>query len=1179
MRKHVAETTIIILAVSALLMTAPVARAADAPKNRVASPAQMLAADEMALVTKKKAISTLNGYVRKRSGTAEEPVLLLRIVELNQNAAAIAFRVAYSREGVDKSKPNLRDYNHMMKESVKLSTRIIENFPYSATLPRAYYLRAKSMQELGDKKAAIADYRYFCDHFPKAAEAPLAILTLADLLIDIKNYKEAISFLTRLSEAQRSDYTPLALDRLGWVYYYMNEIPVALGYIRKEIELIRAMSDRTDPAKRAPKELDRVYSNLALFYGAAIERKLPGYTSEASFSMFRKLTAKGELGKPVIQLALVLRAKGQDNELESLREAAEDASLAQADMADLYVIVLEHQLNRRRYAQVRESIEKLSIALDQTPRANRSERLQNRLNTLLTNSANVLQTEFKEIPAESGSSDVADALIAVYRLMLKNPGPGIPSEGRLRFNLAEVQFHLGDYDGATANYRLAADRDDSLRAQSRLKAIASRYESLTKKTPLPKDLPVKPAGTQTSRDIDPVVAEWVSWIDQYAKSEKLDDSFFGFEYESARSLYFRGHIDIALQRMARIVKARAKPKFTVPAATLILDSYIAASRWKDTHTLAVEFLALPEWKSGEFATKLRETAGDAYFKTIEEVYNAKNYPGTLEETDRFVSMYPENQHIKDSLRLSANAALAMNDRKRALTYFNKIVTGKNPSPEIMATATLTSAAVSEDDRDYFGASRELRKYILLPSNSEKVSGSKLTDLKKRALLLAWVSGNEKEIRTNLETREICTGDLSALCDKYEFHLRVKGKQKPVGGEEARLFFRRGKDSRTPNRIFWLILALQATQWYSLEDRLNLLEWTQDAWENTDPLDATALFPLLVKWVPENLRLARRQVAGSAKIRIDKKAISKRVKAIEEFEDKTEDLLKSRWSSIRVAVLNELAETYDDLAVEFKRLPLPQGLPAAELDEYKKTVAELVAPYEEKRKELRQKAFNIAIENRVDGETFGRVARAYLPTDEDASKALLNQRSLDTKPITSDATWIRALAGLADELPEANQVLYKQVLTAAASKNLPKTSLILQEFKSKELLSDSEIRTLSALALGIGRAQSEAVTELSETYGSFPTEKQVQLLVPLVLSSYDSFNLGYTKKTLDELIQLFRSLRPGKFRLAIDDREVAALVQAAAWTGLVFPADFGEHLKKLAQNSPIRSPAQGKGSAK
>ena len=182
----------------------------------------------------------------------------------------------------------------------------------------------------------------------------------------------------------------------------------------------------------------------------------------------------------------------------------------------------------------------------------------------------------------------------------------------------------------------------------------------------------------------------------------------------------------------------------MPQASLVLDTYIATQDWEKTHDTAHEFMEVPEWKQGPFAARLFAVASDAFYKQLEAKFRAHDYNGTLAGCDEFLKRYAASARLGDTLALAGSAALEDIDRKRAMTYFTRLI-AEVPKSGNVPTALLARASTEEDHYQFRAAAQDYRAYVPpetgRPTKTRTISNSSRTLQAKNPLILTWLSGD------------------------------------------------------------------------------------------------------------------------------------------------------------------------------------------------------------------------------------------------------------------------------------------------------------------------------------------------------------------------------------------------------------------------------------------------------
>ncbi|MGZ3699851.1 MAG: tetratricopeptide repeat protein, partial [Bdellovibrionota bacterium] len=739
---RVLTTVLLSLALTTAASAAPAVdlEAKTRAEDLAAASAFKSAAQKIALLTLKK------------EGAHDELPLMVRLMETLNRVGAVQFRLVHSATNDKDTLLASTDYHVTLSQIVGVANRFLKKFPSSQEVARVMFLRAKSYRDLGQDADAVRDFRALIDRYPDNEDLANAEFTLYELLIKAKDYRTAIAYLKRFQALPTEDYYPLYLDHLAFAHYFVNEIPEALRYLEQELARF------TEPTQR-----EKVLQNSVLFYFTGIEN--PHGTLGEGIAYLKKLNPGAATGKLLVYYGNLLRSKGHDDQIDELKRIVLASDFMPADDCELLFNVFENELNKGRFAQLRETADELNHWIDKAGGARRE-----RTQKLLADAASHLQEIFSKTRSPAESARVSPTLTSLYELMLKTT-TGAAALQKIRFNLAELRFALKDYDGATTHYRWIAEngpRDPANAAfveQAALKAIGARYESLSLRHVFPKELAPRALPGTPSSAIPPQAAEWVSWVAAFPQ-EKQWAAIEVFVFEADRFLYSQGHLEEALANLKALMHAHPTSKFAVPAASLVLDTEVASEHWSEANTYATELLGSVEPGKTEFRARLLEIASDSYFKILGILYKAGQYAEVLVKAETFLKTYPTSPRKTECLALAASSSLATHDKKRALAYFSPILNDQKGQPEVFGTALLTRASVAEERYDFESASADYRRYLNLPAGQRRLDPKELEQLKGKTLLLSWLSGSSTSLRESLAHPVICPRAGNLNCEKF-----------------------------------------------------------------------------------------------------------------------------------------------------------------------------------------------------------------------------------------------------------------------------------------------------------------------------------------------------------------------------------------------------------------------------
>lgn len=789
---------------------------------------------------------------------------------------------------------------------------------------------------------------------------------------------------------------------------------------------------------------------------------------------------------------------------------------------DLIILTYDYELNNRKYPQVVDCAHDM-VALyadhktfESFPKAQKQ----------VLDTAEGLQALIIKNKGATEVGSYSHILAQVYDAfvhMVEETDPRIP---RAHYNLAETLFTIQDYVGATDHYRWVVDHGKwdakpaknatATVADASLKAIGARYEVLRQKNLIPKELQAKAKPSKDSSDIDPLLAQWVQWLDTHV--EHSLEGTENFVFESNRALYAQGQIGRAVERMAKFSAKHPKSTYAIPQASLVLDTYIASQDWEKTHETATDFMEVPEWKQGDFSKRLFAVAADAFYKQIEIKFHDRDYKGTLKWSDEFLKRYSASARLGDTLALAGSAALENIERKRAIAYFTRLI-NEVPNSSNVPTALLARASLEDDHYLFAAAAADYQAYIAHMANDKSADAKQLNGLRKKALILTWLSGDRAAVQAALASKTLCTEKTAADCEKYLILSQIESPEVAQSEKTTEAAFEKAKhDSSGENAGLWAILALEGTRNLSFHDRNFAIRHAAKAWDDLDPLIKFSLIPHFSQSLASAFRQNRAELKDVAPLKANEKWITRRVEVIREMENAATQVMKLPWARIRAEVLNEMAAVYLDLARGLSALPPPKGLTPADQQAYDETIRKITMPFEEKGQDMRAKAFEIASRFAIEEGSFAAISEPFFAENPSQAKALKGDARKPAQVLgTLDPTLLIKLdssGGWKDLLKHAEQVpseelayenpaLYLKAhwVHAIQTKKLQQVAFFMQEAQEKALIQAGIMSSVKAISLTAAGARGEGLAELEDGRHDLKPDAQ-NWITSLLIQFYD-----------------------------------------------------------------------------
>ncbi len=1025
--------------------------------------------DRAALAAQKEALTKFESLAKKYEGSGREAAILIRLLEAQEVLANLEFRIAHGESHQKKSTVDLSAYHAALKRMIDTSTRVIARYPHFEEIVRAYYLRAYGHTELKNVPAAKKDYEYLTVSFSDTPWAVRGNIALADFAVTERDYRRAIFFLKRVEARPRDGHYPLALYSLAWAYFNLNDVGASLAYIRRNIFHYRDKRE-ANPDKRlsiTEKSLwEHALRDAVTFYFEGFDKHNSQYGLEAALPAFRKLEPGDYLGNMTVLFAKLLRSRDHAKALETWTNQTVEEEFVRPETLDVVMTHFEYLVQRRTYDQLVEAAKNFGKLDEKTDRKMRKFANYGSAQNLLLSTADGLQKTVTAEPNVTKAVRLSQVLAGLYEAFTAIVEEKDPRLLQIHYNLAETLFKIKDFEGATREYAWVIERWSKKAgftlADVRLKAISSRYQSLAGQGKLPQSLKPQPLdGDEKAEldDLDEPVGEWIRWTDQYlADFGRTPESFEEFEFEASRLLYDRKQTRAAVGRLAKYVRARPATKTAIASASLVLDTYVHNAQWSSALETAELFLALPSLGDAKFREQLAKIPADAYLKIIEAHFKNEQYAEVLAQTDKFVKRYAASFRTPDVLFLAGLAAQKLDTPEVASRYLGELLT-RFPKSEHRSPALLARAGLAEAEYHFDEALQDYEASLGDRKGDDRAAAA------KRFFFLSWMAQKPRPLDCTPFSRQEA---LLEVCDRHRALIFLEMKKTALNDEELLQKALRGTKS---NRGVWSAVALTLGRKLSFKDKLNAAITAAAGWSDLDSLQQFALLPAMNRRVPEAFSEARKAIPVLAKLKGDSGSLGRRVELMKELENAAGKAVKLPWSQAKVTVLAEVALAYQDFCQELARLNPPKGTSADEAKAYRKTVAEILDPFDKKGKTIRAQADELARE--MATELARQTASAAKPEPVDLT--LLDR-------VATPGGW-STLAS--DGKAKLDLRLRGYWADAYRTQSWGRLGYFLQELKDKELVKEPTLSLLRAVTLNLAGAKQESLGELENARGDLP----------------------------------------------------------------------------------------------
>lgn len=1077
--------------------------------------------DEVAISSQDKAISKLSALLKKYRATSQEPILLIKLAELQAQYSSIAFRIAHGTAHANRKKIDLTRTNRALQESISTLNTLIDRYPSYIEIAHAYYMRGKSYEELQKKDLARRDYLHLVNHFPDADDSPAAYMSLAEFAIEANQHAAAIPFLKAVEKLPDDSHHPFALYKLAWAYYNLKDVPKALAYAERHVSYYSTAAKKPEAGLATSETAMRENTllDVAVFYFEGYEQKEPRYALENALEYFKKLEPGQTLGKMAYRFSKLLRSHGHEAALVAWKDQIVSEQSQLPESLEVLLTTFEYLANKSKYDQLISSSQELVQLHEKHPEFPSFVKAQK----LLLESAENLQNLIVKNKNHEMIPKLNRTLVAYYDSFTRLVDERDPRIQMAHFNLAETLFATRDFSGATQHYRWIVEHGKwPETAKASLMAISSRYETLKLEGKILKVLVAHSFDESSHHKMERNEQEWVDWIDTHAKKAPDDahsSEFENFVFEANRTLYARGQTVSAVERLIDFAKERSQSANALPSASLALDTYVRSKDWKRSHELATEFLAIAGWEKNP---AFFNTSAESFFHLIEAENTAKEYKKVLRDCERFEEKYNAHSRRADALLIAGTAARLIGDRDRAIKNFSGLIALPGQPSVALREGLLSRSLLAEERYDFSGAAKDLRAYLELPSSLVKLEDSRAIELKKKTLLLSWLAASAGEtgvLESSLKSPALCGGEAKSLtseCGQFSawlslLSLKMNSHSKTVDPDDLAEKVKESKDGSQP---IWGALALTQVEKLSFRQRLAAIRAVSKHWDEISPLMRYSLMPLVSRSIPRAFELNREEMPKLAPLRANAKHITHRVEAIREIENTATSAMKLPIARVRALALNEMASLYLQLSRELGGMPAPKNLSSEDLASYEDTVRKLLLPFEEKGVEMRAKAFELATEFSLDPPAWNSIATLFIAENPSVAKkrqlASIQKQNTSYAPLGVD--WLNEI-GLNGS---TRDLVYSHWLKALSAQHWAHVAFFLQEAEVKKTAPAGILSAWKAVSLATAGAQSESQFELEAAQKELMGKQRVEVLLSLAKNALQTQARDRARKYLDQM---------------------------------------------------------------
>ncbi|MGE3974897.1 MAG: tetratricopeptide repeat protein [Bdellovibrionales bacterium] len=855
-----------------------------------------------------------------------------------------------------------KEYN---KKAIQLYEWFLKDFPKDSRVDQALFFLGYNYFELGQIKEGLKHYDRLTREYKNSPYVSESNFALGEYYFENNDWKNALRYYQAVIANRRARLYTFALYKAGWCYYRTGKVRQAISSLESVVKVSRQKGgvdedgkgravNRIRLASEALKDLIVFYAEVGDPRGAeAYFTNLAG--DKLTFSLLEKLGYHySDLGKRE-------GAKFTFRRLLEIKPTAPKAFDYQYQIVMNYAASGDQKTFRK---ELYDWIVNYGSGSDWARANSRDKELMTKAYELRESTLRNHTLHLHKSAQASRASFSQSTSAQGYDLYVK-AFPESKNIIEMRFFYGELLFDMGRYKDAGAQYLWVADNGVNTKYQEM--AIVNMLLALEKELPSDDEI-----SKRIGKSINPVEftdaeknfeASAKRYVNAFPKGDKVDD----VKFKLGRLHYAFNHLDEALSYFWEVIKKYPKSSNTPYAANLILDIYNLRKDYDGLTRAANEMLQIPELARSGFGADVKGIVERAQFKKAQDLEVGKNY---LESAKGYESFARSNRRSELSTSAQFNAAVnyeRAGQSLEAIRMYNAVANSKDkPSEGLRTKSKRILAKLYDDTGQYYRAAQE---YVVLTKTDPKDP------------LVADYHYNAAVMQAGLKMYPQAVKNFEMYYEKSR-----KKDRGEVFYSIAELFERQKAYARAiayykeylkngPRNHYHIVEAHYKIADYA--DRMRRRSEAKEYYEKTIAVQRRlanqtkgvgAWFAAEAKF-----RLTKPLLDSLKAIRIpanpaqQSAAVDKKLKLLNEMNLELAKVIKYDSGDQVVGALSLVGQGYDHMVKAIEGTPLPRGLNAQELEQYKQGIAKITEPFRQKALDNFQAAVNRSYELNANNE--------------------------------------------------------------------------------------------------------------------------------------------------------------------------------------------------------------------
>ncbi len=597
-----------------------------------------------------------------------------RLIEYRvQNEYDEALRKHQSGESKVKPRLNLAASQEYNKKAIQLYEYFLRDFPKDPKVDQALFFLGYNHFELGDSVKGKGYYEQLVKQFRDSPYVDESNFALGEFHFEKEQWKEALNYYNKVAQNKRARLFSFALYKSAWCNYKVGQVKNGLALLERVIRSGRVAKGSKDDsaggvsrirlATEAMKDLVIFYAEVGSAQGARGYFEKVGGEKNA-FNLTEKLayyyadTGNRDGAKYLFEEMIEIRPnapKAYDYQYQVVSMYAASGN-NQVFKEELYQWISTYGPDSAWYqanSKNSELVAKASQLIETTLRNYILQQHQTAQNS---------RAQYSQKLARSG-----------YELYFTTFKDGAKLD-EMHFFYAELLFDMQDYERAAFHYVWIGENAPKSKYFER--ATLNAVLALEKKIPTPEEIR-KIVGKSTEPvEFDKVLKAFERASINYVQAFPKGDNAVPINYKLGSLYYYFNQFDKALGIFDEIITKYPKTQYAEFAANLTLDIYNLKQDYVGLEKAGAKILSVPELASSAVGAQIKNILQRAQFKKAQDLEGKKDY---LKSAEAYESFGRANGGTDLAVQSYYNAGINFEragDLFKALSMYSVVLTSK-----------------------------------------------------------------------------------------------------------------------------------------------------------------------------------------------------------------------------------------------------------------------------------------------------------------------------------------------------------------------------------------------------------------------------------------------------------------------------------------------------------------------